>query len=236
MGSAAADASVAAWLFRHVPLEDRAGLEVGSGPVYWRFAQFRAWNPGGNQVFCPNCGTENAEPATTCKKCGFNLKSAAAPKFKGTMLMMNTPGAPRAGTPGAPPAGPPGPPERGASTPPPPPGGGIPRPQLKGTMLGVAPPSIGSAQPGMAPPPGAPPTAPGHSGPSGMRPAPGGPQVNPLGGTLVANPAGGFGPPPGGPAPYGGPPPGAPSGFGATAPGQPPGYSPPGGPPPGAAP
>src|SRR5262249_8912443 len=38
-------------------------------------------------VFCPNCGTQNSETASTCTKCGFNLKGAAAPKFKGTMLM-----------------------------------------------------------------------------------------------------------------------------------------------------
>ena len=37
-------------------------------------------------MFCPNCGTENEEAATTCKKCGFNLKGAAAPKFKGTVI------------------------------------------------------------------------------------------------------------------------------------------------------
>jgi uncharacterized membrane protein YvbJ len=47
-------------------------------------------------VFCPNCGTQNSETASTCIKCGFNLKGAAAPKFKGTMLMTNQPGgAPR---------------------------------------------------------------------------------------------------------------------------------------------
>src|SRR5215208_6914412 len=60
---------------------------------------------GKDDVFCPNCGTQNADTATTCTKCGFNLKGAAAPKFKGTMLMMNAPAAvPRApgpsGTPG----------------------------------------------------------------------------------------------------------------------------------------
>ena len=73
-------------------------------------------------MFCPNCGTENDDSATTCKKCGFNLKGAAAPKFKGTMLMMNAqaprPGAPPAapGAPGPAPAGgvPGGPPNFGA--------------------------------------------------------------------------------------------------------------------------
>src|SRR5262245_15553989 len=41
-----------------------------------------------SSVFCPNCGTQNQETAQTCTKCGFSMKSAA-PKFKGTMLMMN---------------------------------------------------------------------------------------------------------------------------------------------------
>ena len=40
-------------------------------------------------MFCPNCGTQNPETSQTCSKCSFNLKGAAAPKFKGTMLMMN---------------------------------------------------------------------------------------------------------------------------------------------------
>src|SRR6201999_2725717 len=112
-----------------------------------------------------------------CKKCGFNLKGAAAPKFKGTMLMMNAPqpGAPR--PPGAPAPGP-------AAAPPPatPPGGPAPgapgpapgqamggRPMLKGTMLGVAPPAMG----GQAPPAPAPhvPQA-GPQGGFGMAPTP----------------------------------------------------------------
>jgi hypothetical protein len=38
-------------------------------------------------VFCPNCGTENEEAATPCKKCGFKLRGVSAPKFKGTMLL-----------------------------------------------------------------------------------------------------------------------------------------------------
>ena len=37
-------------------------------------------------MFCPNCGTQNQETASTCTKCGFNLKGAAAPKFKGTTI------------------------------------------------------------------------------------------------------------------------------------------------------
>jgi hypothetical protein len=99
-------------------------------------------------VFCPNCGTQNPETAPACSKCNFNLKAAAAPKFKGTMLMMNQPGsAPPAGIPGsAPPGVPPAaPPGAAASFGGPP---GAPRPvpmaapnnKLKGTMVGVAPP------------------------------------------------------------------------------------------------
>jgi len=42
-------------------------------------------------VFCPNCGTQNDDDGVKCLKCGFNLKGAVAPKFKGTMLMMNSP-------------------------------------------------------------------------------------------------------------------------------------------------
>ncbi|HVZ35210.1 MAG TPA: zinc-ribbon domain-containing protein [Polyangiaceae bacterium] len=38
-------------------------------------------------MFCPNCGTENEETATPCKKCGFKLRGVSAPKFKGTMLL-----------------------------------------------------------------------------------------------------------------------------------------------------
>src|SRR5579859_1262079 len=72
-------------------------------------------------VFCPNCGTQNPDAAQTCSKCNFHLKSVAAPKFKGTMLMMNQPGVV--------PVGPPQPQQpntqrtgggMGGSTPPPP--------------------------------------------------------------------------------------------------------------------
>lgn len=223
-------------------------------------------------MFCPNCGTENDEAATTCKKCGFNLKGAAAPKFKGTMLMMNSPqpGQPR--PPGAPvpapgPAAAPPPAAPPAPAPAPGPGPGV-RPALKGTMLGVAPPAMG----GQAPPPAAPAAPPQQPGfgalaptpaqPFNAQPPPAGhgappaapPGVNPLGGTMVADPAGvGFnpygggygapagGPPPGQPAappPQAGPPPGGyrgppPGGYGAP-PGPPPGFPPHGAfPPPG---
>ena len=60
-------------------------------------------------MFCPNCGTQNPDTAQTCSKCNFHLKGAAAPKFKGTMLMMNQPVVPNAAPAPAgapPPAGP----------------------------------------------------------------------------------------------------------------------------------
>src|SRR5512135_3352943 len=90
------------------------------------------------RVFCPNCGTQNPDTAQTCNKCGFNLKGAAAPKFKGTMLMMNQP----PGTPGAAGGAPSGPrPAAGAPAdgPKPPAAGGMggPPSKLKGTMVGV---------------------------------------------------------------------------------------------------
>src|SRR5258706_10976064 len=131
-----------------VTLEKSAAFRVGSGP--------HQTSEGGLRVFCPNCGTENEEAATTCKKCGFSLKGAAAPKFKGTMLMMNAPAGLRPGAP-APGAPAPGAPAPGPAMPapmaaPPPaaapgPPAGSPRPQLKGTMLGVAPPSMGAPAP-----------------------------------------------------------------------------------------
>src|SRR5262249_60341913 len=83
-------------------------------------------------LFCPNCGTKNPETATTCTKCGFNIKGAAAPKFKGTMLMMNQPGAAKS-TPAPPPPGPPpGPPAAAA----PPPGPAPPAAPAKQALQG----------------------------------------------------------------------------------------------------
>lgn len=38
-------------------------------------------------MFCPNCGTQNEEGASPCKKCGFKLSGVSAPKFKGTMML-----------------------------------------------------------------------------------------------------------------------------------------------------
>lgn len=110
-------------------------------------------------MFCPNCGTQNPDSAATCSKCNFNLKGAAAPKFKGTMLMMNQPGAaapavpgppaptPAAGAPAAPVPGP-GPAPAGGSVPGRPAGSvgaAGPPSKLKGTMVGVAPPIAGAA-------------------------------------------------------------------------------------------
>ncbi|MCB9578083.1 MAG: zinc ribbon domain-containing protein [Polyangiaceae bacterium] len=111
-------------------------------------------------MFCPNCGTQNQDSATTCTKCGFNLKGAAAPKFKGTMLMMNAPaGIPRPGdAPGGAASGPPAAPAPPAA----------PKPSLKGTMLGVAPPSPGAAP--RPPAPAAPPPAPAAAPPAPRRP------------------------------------------------------------------
>jgi len=85
-------------------------------------------------VFCPNCGTQSPDSAQACPKCNFHLKSIAAPKFKGTMLMMGQPSHPVVPPPGAAPAA------RSGS------GGPIPgappaaRPvAAKGTFVGVAP-------------------------------------------------------------------------------------------------
>ena len=214
---------------------------------------------GGGRVFCPNCGTQNPDTTQTCQKCGFNVKGAAAPKFKGTMLMMNQqlppqpgaaggtappPGSPPSGAPGSPPSGAPNP---GAPIPtgaprPSPLGGGAMPSKLKGTMVGVAPMMAGSA-PAPAPsanPPGfdppappqdfnAPPASPG-GGPYGAPPGGDPNAVNPLGGTMVAEQAP-FGGPPG--QPFGAPPPQQPGGFGAPPPHDPSGGgygSPPGAP------
>lgn len=167
-------------------------------------------------MFCPNCGTQNSDSSAKCDSCGFTLqKPGASPKFKGTMLMMNSP---VAGQPGgfAPPASQqPSPAQAVAASQ----GGQAeaprPRPKIKGTMIGVAPPSFDAAAPGTTPPnfqnPGSgyPPApsvgqpygAPVHP-PSGIAPTeampatqPQAPQpgsggherVNPLGGTMVAS-------------------------------------------------
>lgn len=108
-------------------------------------------------MFCPNCGTSNEDTAPRCKQCGFELQQAkpAAPKFKGTMLLGQSPFADQKA--GAAP---------GAATPA---GGtsGAPRPEaaraaLKGTMVGVAPPAVGSAAP-----PAAGTATPGPAAPAG---------------------------------------------------------------------
>ena len=99
-------------------------------------------------MFCPNCGTQNPETATTCTKCGFNVKGASAPKFKGTMLMMNAQNAPAApARPAAPPAAP-------AAPAPAPAAPARPAPFKDTMLMGGAPPP--PAQASMAPPPAAP--------------------------------------------------------------------------------
>jgi len=155
-------------------------------------------------VFCPNCGTQNPETAQTCGKCNFNLKGAAAPKFKGTMLMMNqqapqTPAPPGVmAPPPAPPAGPPP-----ASVPP--------RPaapsKLKGTMVGVAPPMAHVlGKPGAPAAPAPPPAA--------FAPPPA---------AFGAPPVDQAPPPYGAPPPaYGAPPPPPPAVYGAPQPPPPP--------------
>jgi hypothetical protein len=158
-------------------------------------------------LFCPNCGTQNADTAQTCSKCDFHLQGLGAPKFKGTMLMMNQPQAPQA-TPG----GPAVPGERPRAPMPaeipaaPPATGAVARPaglamnKLKGTMVGVAP---------MMGLPGNIPASPmGETQPSAYQPPPIAEEgVNPLGGTVVASPAGVPAPPMGGASAgrYGGP-------------------------------
>jgi TM2 domain-containing membrane protein YozV len=212
-------------------------------------------------VFCPNCGMQNPETATTCTKCGFAMKTAA-PKFKGTMLMMNQPGASQVPQPrpGSSPAIPPitGGVAPGSSPQPSsgpafsaeaaPMGGGsgvpsqagvagavganAPPSRLKGTIVGVAPPKAGAA-PGAAaaPPPGAP-------GTQVMPQQFGQPGVNALGSTVAV---GDNGLPPGfqlpDPTPHAPPaagaPPGAPSHDPAAFGAPPPGGAPGfGGPPP----
>src|SRR5262245_64940397 len=89
-------------------------------------------------LFCPNCGTKNPETATTCTKCGFNIKGAAAPKFKGTMLMMNQPGGAKS-TPAPPPPAP-APPAAAAPTPGPAAPADPPKQAFKGTLFSIVPP------------------------------------------------------------------------------------------------
>ncbi len=92
------------------------------------------------------------------------MKGAAAPKFKGTMLMMNQPQVPNAPPAGAAPAAPPAP---AAGSPPRAmgPSGGPPS-KLKGTMVGVAPPTAGGAPSPVAVPPAMSASTPGAQSPS----------------------------------------------------------------------
>src|SRR3954469_637243 len=143
-------------------------------------------DPSEALLFCPNCGTKNTETATTCTKCGFNIKGAAAPKFKGTMLMMNHPSAAKPAAPAeAAPAAPPSPPAPADAAPAGPANPAMLKPNFKGTMVGVAPPGgFGAVQSAGAPAQG---PAAGY-GPTLAAPAqpgarPGG--VNPVGKTIV---------------------------------------------------
>ncbi len=172
-------------------------------------------------MFCPNCGTQNPDTAQSCSKCSFNLKGAAAPKFKGTMLMMNQPtpgGTPAPGAapmPGAPGAGLPGAAARSTGSGAPP-GAVAPPSKLKGTMVGVAPMAGGfpGSMPGGPSPMGAPaPTPAPEAAPPVFSPPVQQQGVNPLGGTVAADVssfAAAFG---NAPAPQAAPP--APGGYGA---------------------
>lgn len=71
-------------------------------------------------MFCPNCGTKNDDSAQKCSQCGFDQKpKGPGPKHKGTVMMTGSPVA-----------------NLGAEKPKPS------MPNLKGTMVGVAPPDL----------------------------------------------------------------------------------------------
>lgn len=113
-------------------------------------------------MFCPNCGTKNDDTATPCKKCGFKLSGASAPKFRGTMMLNSDQCvqdmveehrkklADAAQSPDVPGAGGPTPPLPSVGSTPPravlqPPRATLPKRRM-GTMLGVAP-QVGGVQP-----------------------------------------------------------------------------------------
>ena len=111
-------------------------------------------------MFCPNCGTQNDENNAKCQKCGFSIKGAANPKFKGTMLMMNAPpelaqrlpspagSVPLPAAPAPSPVGPVPSPVGPAPFPVGPAPAAFPKKSLaKATMIGVAPPSPGAVAP-----------------------------------------------------------------------------------------
>ncbi|MEY4544628.1 MAG: hypothetical protein RL685_823, partial [Pseudomonadota bacterium] len=118
--------------------------------------------------FCPNCGTKNDDTATPCKKCGFKLSGASAPKFRGTMMLNSDQSVQdlveehrkkltEAGLPQDPPeAGGPTPPLPSVGSTPPkavfqPPRAASPKRRM-GTMLGVAP-QVGGVRPAGVPVP-----------------------------------------------------------------------------------
>ena len=157
-------------------------------------------------MFCPNCGTQNPEGTQACSKCGFQMKGAAAPKFKGTMMMNQGATAP---TPPAPPVAPRPPPP--AAIPGQGPGAAGGPSAFKGTVVGVAAGGFGG---GIAPTPprapsnppaayGAPPPEPQRFGSqppyAPMGGGGGAGNVNPMGSTVAdtgANYGGGATPSP----------------------------------------
>ena len=157
-------------------------------------------------MFCPNCGTQNAESTIACTKCGFKLKGASAPKFAGTMLMMNA-----AQIPGMTPGAPAQPAQPAAPTPEP----QAKKPAFKSTMLiaGAAPPPAApvapSPSPMRAPDAGATPLA--------AAPIAGAPMDMGAQQPMMGAPQAGFGAPPAG---MGAPQGVAPVGFGAPAAGM----------------
>ncbi len=180
-------------------------------------------------MFCPNCGTKNEESAQRCRQCGIELaeKKAAAPKFKGTMMMGNSPfagvqpggaaGTPGATGPGAPAPAAPAPAAPAAAAP-----AAATRAALKGPMVGVAPQGsygvpVPAAQPGASPtPPAAAPAAqaPAAQPPAGQPPAgqAAAPARSALKGTMIGVAPQGFGaqaPAPAAPAAPAGAPPAA---------------------------
>ncbi len=89
-------------------------------------------------VFCPNCGTRNADTELKCAQCGFELRQKGEqPRFKGTMVMEGQPqrtGSEQKRPQDQPPA------RQGAQQQQPGKGDA-----LKGTMIGVAPPEMQEA-------------------------------------------------------------------------------------------
>jgi hypothetical protein len=132
-------------------------------------------------AFCPHCGKEAGNQASTCISCGKSLAAAAKPagpvRFKGTMMMQPAanPPAPAAAAPAAPPAASPeavaapAAPAAPAAAP-----AGAPKHGFKGTMIGTGIPGVGAAAPAAAAPAAAAPAAaaPAAAAPAAAAPAP----------------------------------------------------------------